>query len=332
MKIFISGATSSIGSYVVNFLLEQGHSLNLLVRNSKNCLFINNPNISIFEGDLNNKQLLLDAMKDCNQAYHMAAIAKVWLKDPTVFFETNLTGTMNLLHAAFENKVNKVVVTSTAGVFGPSINSIISESKNREMDFFNEYESSKALSELKIKEFVIEKKMDIVIVSPTRVYGPLLHGKPASTNLLIDKFINGSWRILPGTGKEIGNYAYIEDVANGHILAMQNGKSGHTYILGGENCSYFLFYNKLGQLSQINRRMITVPLFFQNIFASIQLFLAKTAGIEPSITPKWVAKGKYNWEVSSKKAIEELGYTITPLEDGLKKTINYLVKTSKLNG
>jgi nucleoside-diphosphate-sugar epimerase len=326
MKIFISGATSSIGAYVVKLLLEQGHSLNLLVRNRQNSLFVDNSNVCFFEGDLSNEQLLQTAMKDCDQAYHMAAIAKVWLKDPKVFFETNLSGTVNFLNAAYKNMVTKIVVTSTAGVYGPSIHSIITENKNREMDFFNEYESSKALSELKIKEYVIEKKMDIVIVSPTRVYGPLLHGKPASTNLMIEKFINGSWRILPGTGKEIGNYAYIEDVANGHLLAMLNGESGHTYILGGENCSYSLFYNHLGRLGHINRRMLRVPLFLQNFIAGTQLFFAKRFGIEPSITPKWVAKVKYDWEVSSKKAIEELGYNITPLEEGLKKTINYLEK------
>jgi farnesol dehydrogenase len=327
MKIFLTGGTSSIGAYIVKKLIEQGHTLHLLVRSKKNLPnLLSHEQIHLFEGDLSQLSLLKNAMEGCEQVYHLAAIAKVWLKDPKVFFDVNLTGTTNVLEAARLNNIKRTVITSSAGVYGPSHFGKVTETKNRELDFFNEYESSKALAELKIKEFYIEHGLDVVIVSPTRVYGPILFGIPGSINILIDKYINGSWRILPGTGKEIGNYAYIEDVAHGHLLAMEKGKAGHTYILGGENTSYVEFYGHLSELSAIQRKLYKVPLTFQNIFASIQLFLAEKFGIEPSITPKWLAKGKYHWEVSSEKAVKELGYEITPLKEGLKRTIKSIKK------
>lgn len=325
-KIFITGATSSIGAHLVKFLLQEDTLLHLLVRKNPGFELFNHPRIVLFEGDLSSEETLLKAMEGCSQVYHLAANASVWQKDPKVYFDTNVQGTKTILEAALKSKINRVVVTSSAGVLGPSIKSIISETKAREIDFFNEYESSKAMAELMIHNYVCEKGLDIVVVSPTRVYGPILFGPISSTTLLVDKFLNGNWRIYPGTGKEIGNYAFIEDVALGHILAMKNGTKGDNYILGGINCTYAEFYNKLSKLSGINRRMLVVPKFIQTTFATIQILNAKLFGIKPSITPKWLAKGYYNWEVSSNKAISHLGYSITPMDEGLKKTIQTLSK------
>lgn len=324
MRILVTGATSSIGAHLVNLLLMKGDIVHVLVRKKENFQFFKQDNIRVFEGDILDRNSIDFAMRDCQQVYHLAAIAKVWLKDPSDFFQVNVQGTINVLELAWKNKVSKIVVTSSAGVYGPSINDVVNEEKVREIDFFNEYESSKLLAELKIKEFVSEKKMDIVIVSPTRVYGPILFGEVASTNLLIEKYLNKNWRILPGSGKEIGNYAYIEDVAYGHILAMENGKSGQSYILGGENCTYFEFFQKMAELSNVNRRMLKIPIWIQFLFANFQLVRANILGIEPTITPKWLGKAFYNWEVSSQKAVNEIGYRITKIEEGLSKTISSL--------
>lgn len=325
-KIFITGATSSIGAHLVKFLLQEDTFLHLLVRKNPGFELFNDPRVVLFEGDLSSEETLLKAMEGCSQVYHLAANASVWQKDPKVYFDTNVIGTQAILDAAIKRKINRVVVTSSAGVLGPSITSIISETKARELDFFNEYESSKAMSDLLIHNYVSEKGLDVVIVSPTRVYGPILFGPISSTTLLIDKFVNGKWRIYPGTGKEIGNYAYIEDVAMGHVLAMKNGIKGDTYILGGTNCTYIKFYRMLGKLSGIKRRMFVVPKFMQKLFATIQLMNAKLFGIKPAITPKWLAKGYYNWEVSSDKAISTIGYSITPMEKALDNTLQSISK------
>lgn len=322
-KIFITGATGSIGAHLTKMLSERDFTLHVLVRSLEKAKQLSFNNVVPFLGDITDKKSIDRAMQGCQQAYHLAAMAKVWSKNSGQFYKINVQGTVNVLQAAVEHQIEKVVVCSTAGVLGPSINGTITEEKTRDIDLFNEYEGSKAMMESRVKDFVIDHNLDVVIVSPTRVYGPFLFGAPSSITLLIDKYVNGKWRIYPGDGHKIGNYVYIEDVALGHILAMKKGRKGATYLLGGENHSYATFYQKLGAISGIKRKMYTLSLSFLTIFARLQLLLAEYFGKEPLVTPKWIAKARYDWEVSPQKAIDELGLPVTSIDDGLKKTIAY---------
>ena len=322
MSIFITGGTGYIGAHLLKRLADSGEKIHVLVRSEKKATNIKHPSVAIFEGDIMNKDSIRDAMQGCNKVYHLAAFAKVWAKDPKIYFDINVTATVNILEVAQELEVSKVIVTSTAGVYGASVSDDITETYVRDFDFFNEYESSKAISESRIKDFVIAG-LDVSIVSPTRVYGPYLFGQPQSVTQLIHKYVKGNWRIIPGDGTKIGNYVFIDDVINGHILAMEKGKKGHTYILGGENHDYNSFFKILAIESGIHRKMIKLPIGFQMLFSRIQLMKIPFGGT-PLITPKWIAKGKYDWKVDANKAISELGLKITSLQEGVKKTIDWV--------
>ena len=322
MSIFITGGTGYIGAHLLKKLTDSDETIHVLVRSKKKASDIEHPNIAIFEGDIMNKESIKEAMKGCSKVYHLAAFAKVWAKDPKTYFDINVTATVNVLEAAQELGVSKVIVTSTAGVYGASVSDDITETYVRDFDFFNEYESSKAISESRIKDFVIAG-LDVSIVSPTRVYGPYLFGEPQSVTQLIQKYVKGKWRIIPGDGTKVGNYVFIDDVVDGHILAMENGKKGHTYILGGENHDYNSFFKILAIESGIHRKMIKLPIGLQMMFARIQLLKIPFGGT-PLITPKWIAKGKYDWKVDSSKALNELGLKITSLKEGIKKTIDWV--------
>ncbi|HRE73978.1 MAG TPA: SDR family oxidoreductase [Flavobacteriales bacterium] len=321
MKFFLTGGTGYIGSWMIRRLTERGHEVHALVRNPEKAKSIQNDLVKLFRGDMLDEEAIRRGMEGCDGVFHLAAFAKVWARDPKVFFDQNVVATNRILDAARDLGVKRTVVTSTAGVFGASLHGTITEESARDLDFFNEYESSKALSESKIKDYVI-RGLDVVIVSPTRVYGPALHGSPESVTLLIDKFVNGSWRFIPGDGTKIGNYVFVEDVVEGHILAMEKGKKGETYILGGSNHDYNEFFGKLSELSGVKRSMIKMPIGLQMMFSRFQLLKTKFGG-EPLITPKWIAKGKYDWKVDASKAVRELGMIITPLETGLKRTIDW---------
>ena len=324
MKIFVSGATGSIGSHLVKILSERGDTIHALVRSTEKARNLSFDNVSLFQGDITDKESVDRAMKGCEQAYHVAAYVQVWAKDTGIFYDINVRGTVNVMQSALEHKINRVVFTSTAGIFGPSINGVITEDKIRDIDLFNEYEGSKLMAESKVKDFVNIKGLDVVIVSPTRVYGPFLFGDPSSTTLVIHKYVNHGWRLYPGDGKGVGNYVYIEDVAMGHILAMEKGKTGETYLLGGENYSYIEFFNMLGQVSGIRRVMIKIPMWMQLFYARLQLFMAILSGRKPELTPKWVVRGKYHNELSPEKAIRELGLPLTPLKEGLEKSVEWV--------
>jgi len=323
MRYFITGATGYIGSHLVKQLTDRGHTVHALVRNPEKAEQIRfNENVHLFQGDITDAASIEKAMAGCEHVFHLAAFAKVWAKDPKTFFDLNVVATNNVLDAAIKHGIKRTVVTSTAGVFGASLYGTIDETSSRDLDFFNEYESSKALSESKIKDYVIAG-LDVVIVSPTRVYGPFLFGKTESITMLVEKFIKGKWRMIPGDGSKVGNYVYVHDVVSGHLLAMEKGTKGHTYILGGENHDYNAFFDTLKKVSGIRRSMIRMPLGFQMAFSRLQM-MKTWIGREPLITPKWIAKGRYDWRVSPQKAKDELGLQITSLEEGLRNTVEWV--------
>lgn len=322
MNYFVTGATGYIGAHLVKRLTSKGHTVHALVRNQKKAQAIKNSLVELFEGDLMQPHTIDHAMQGCDYVFHLAAFAKVWAKESKIFFDQNVKGTTHVLEAAIKNNVKRCVFTSTAGVLGPSFNEAVTEKSSRDLDFFSEYESSKALSESKIKDYVNEG-LDVVIVSPTRVYGPYLFGQSQSVTLLVEKFIKRNWRLVPGNGKKTGNYIFIDDVVQGHLAAMEKGRKGHTYILGGTNHNYFDFFDVLKKVSGIERSMIKTPFMVQLLFSQLQL-IKTWFGNEPLITPKWINKGRYNWSVSPAKAVEELGLKMTPLDVGLKATIDWI--------
>lgn len=323
MKILITGATGFIGTRLANALAEKGHTVHALYRSKEKAKAIAHPNIKLFKGDILNTESLKTAIEGCEQVYHIAAFTDVWAKDNQFIYNLNVTATENILKLAFENKIKKLVFTSTAGVFGPSINEEITEETERSMDYFLEYERTKDIAEEKVKAFC-EKGLNAVIVNPTRVYGPGLLSKSNSVTIMIKSFSEGKWRVIPGNGKSVGNYVFVNDIVEGQQLAMEKGVSGERYILGGDNISYFDFFKTLRELTNRKHRLFKLPLFIMLFFSHTLMLLNKIFGIKPMITPALVRKFNYDWVVSSEKAIEKLGYQPCSFKQGASKTLEWL--------
>jgi len=324
MKIFLTGATGYVGAHLVNRLVKEGHHLHLLVRSLEKNPQLNSKHLTVFEGNIFQKEAIKKAMIGCDCIFHLAACTSIWLKNEEDYFNINVNGTNNILDLAYELKIKKTVITSTAGVYGPSIDGEVNENTKREIGYFNNYEKSKAISEEHIKRYVLEKNMDIVIVNPTRIYGPFLQGDSFSFTLLIEKYISGNWKFIPGDGEKIGNYIFIDDVIEGHVQAMNVGTKGESYLLAGINCTYNEFFNQLKKASNLDYKLFYTPIWIQLIYGYIQLFKAVVFKINPSVVPKWIKRGNYNWEVSSKKMNEKLNVKTTSLDEGMKKTISWL--------
>ena len=212
----------------------------------------------------------------------------------------------------------------------PSNGSIpCNESTLRKEPFFNEYEITKSEAE-RISVEYSNMGLSVVIVNPSRVYGPGPINASNSITKMIKGYCNGQWRIIPGNGEKIGNYVFIDDVVNGHILAAEKGRAGERYILGGENLSFHDFFAALENVTGIHRNMVHLPLFV--MFAAVKLMELQNpvTGIPPAITAPWIKKYLRDWCLSSTKAERELGYTITSFEEGVRKTINWLTETSLL--
>ncbi len=326
MKFFITGATGYIGQRLAITLAEAGHTVAALVRSPEKAKDISHPNITLVAGTLEDTEALEKGTTGCYGVFHLAAFARVWAPDPFTYDRVNVEGTENVLKAAIKSNVKRVVFTSTAGVFGPSGAGPVNEKTEREEPFFNEYEETKRTAELLCQEYVRKGLLEVMIVNPSRVYGPGLGSESNAVTRMIRMYIHGSWRWIPGDGTGIGNYVHVDDVVQGHLLACEKGQPGEIYLLGGENATYTDFFMMLQRISGIRKRFIHLPINVMLLASSLMVAWSKLSRKPPLITPKWVRKYLYNWEVSSDKAVNELGYSITPLEEGIAQTIEWLNK------
>jgi nucleoside-diphosphate-sugar epimerase len=329
MKIFVTGATGYIGQKIVTRLVNQGHEVHILCRKTPYQHVFNNSRVKIFTGDLLDQDTVLEAAKDCEQVYHVAAYAKVWAKDSRTFFDINVQGTVNVLSTALKSGVKKLVFTSTGGTYGVSNGTPLDETIVRKTSFFTDYECSKFMAEEKVLQYV-NKGLDAVIVNPVRVYGPGTWTESNAVSLLIKAYVTGEWHVIPGNGKTIGCFSFIDDVVDGHLLAMKNGRPGERYILGGENADFNTFFARLRDITKQRYLLVKVPLPLMMAFAWTEEVKANALGIEPMITRKWLKKYSYDIACSSEKAIHELGYKITPLEIGIGKTLDWLKNDCKV--
>ncbi|MFO8236204.1 MAG: NAD-dependent epimerase/dehydratase family protein [Bacteroidales bacterium] len=328
MIYFITGATGFIGASLVNYLVKEGHQVKALVRSKEKASEIFHEKVQLYVGTLSETSVIEEATEGVDGIFHLAAFAQPYAKDKTLYNKINAEATKALFNIAYKKNIKRIVFTSTAGTFGPSWDEPVNENTVRSHDFFNEYESTKFIAEKIAKDFVLNG-LDIVIVHPTRVYGPGRLSKSNAVTLMIKKYVQALWYVIPGgDGSKIGNYVFIEDVVKGHVAAMNKGIAGEQYLLGGENKSYEDFFKMLRTLSGKNHMLFKVPVWALSVFAAVQMKIALLLNQNPLLPPKWVKKYLYNWAVSSKKAREQLDYNVTPLKDGFAKTIEW-VKTQQ---
>jgi farnesol dehydrogenase len=165
-----------------------------------------------------------------------------------------------------------------------------------------------------------------VIVNPTRVYGPGLLTEGNVLTELIDQYDRGRVPILFNRGVNVGNYVMVDDVARGHILAMERGRIGQKYILGGENASLLELFRTVDRVS--GKRHFQIPLFKYGplVFAKLLQKRAEWFGVYPKVTPGWVETFSADWACRSDKARSELGYVPTPLQIGIEQTYRWIME------
>ncbi len=328
MKVFVSGATGFIGIQLVKRLVHEGHIVHALYRSQSKADLIKHQNIILFKGDILDTVSLERAMADCDEAYHTAAFAGVWAKDPSVIFRLNVEGALNVIETAGKHGVRRVVLTSTAGILGPSQGEAVHESSPAPESFFTDYEASKFQLEQQVLGR-IENNPEVVVVNPTRVYGPGYLSESNGVTKMIKQYVEGKWKLIPGDGRSSGNYVYVEDVVSGHLLAMQKGLPGERYVLGGENISYNQLFEFVREASGVRHRLFKIPLWIMLAAAGVMKFISLISGRPPLIVPDLVRKFNHNWFVSSQKAREDLGYQSTDARSGIIQTVQWILNSEQ---
>ena len=324
MKCFITGATGFIGNRLFEELLKLENEVHILVRSPEKLNSLPKNQVKIFKGDLFTTDILEQAMDGCDVVYHLAAYANLWSKDKNLAYKTNFVGTKNVLNAALKNDIKKVVFTSSAATLPPSQEKEeVDETVPLPAEYLTDYEITKQQAEKLCIEYC-KKGLDTVIVNPSRLYGPGYLNKSNSVTVMIKKYLNGTWRFIPGDGLQLGSYVFIDDVVNGHILAMQKGIPGEKYILGGTNACFNDFFKTLAEVSGKKRALFHIPFSLMMGVSKFEYFMAENFGKPPLITPPWVKRYIQHRPLNSGKAIRELNYKITPLDQGMIKTIDWL--------
>ena len=334
--ILVTGATGFIGSRLVQFLAEQGHHVRALSRRDRpeSPVAVDDrpspwrmSNVDLVKGDILDRDSLAQAMRGCDYVFHLAGYAKNWSRNPSIYYDINVKGTENVFQLAFDYHVKRVVWTSSIVTFGPTPPGVVAdETLPRITDHcYTEYERSKIQAE-RLAVPYLAKGLPLVIVNPTRVYGPGLFTEGNALAKLIDDYDRGRMPFLFNRGINVGNYAMVDDVARGHILAMKHGRIGEKYILGGENASLSELLQSVDRVS--GRRHFQIPLLKYGplVFAWILQKRAELFGIYPPVTPGWVQTFSVDWVYSCDKARNELGYEPTPLQTGIEKTYRWLLE------
>ncbi len=324
MKVFLTGATGYIGNRLALHLAENNYEVHALVRNIKSENIPVHSNILLFEGNLNNSDSIEKAIANCEYVFHTAAFTKLTCSNVEEFYNVNVQGTANVLNAAKNNGVKKFIFTSSVSVFGPSQpNSLIVEIHPRMSSYANDYELTKTIAENLVLEYN-KKGLPGIILNVSRVYGPGKTGFSNGVNRFVSMLLKKRIVFVPSKLHIESNYVYIDDVTNAHILALKNGNGGEKYIIGGENASYEKLFTTISECNQTKIPVVKINYMALKTGLFLKVLIDKLLLNEPSLTPKLLDYLFTNRNVSSQKAVSQLGYEITSLKNGMDQTLRFL--------
>lgn len=325
MKVFLTGATGYIGNRLAHKLVEQDYEVHALIRDLRSEKIPKHNKIRLFKGDLCDENSVQAAMADCDYVFHTAAFTDLKCNKINQFYKTNVQGTTNVLKTAYLHNVKKMVYTSTLAVYGPALEHVpITEQQPRLQSYSNDYELTKKMAEEAVMKYS-DKGLSCTILNLTRVYGPGLKTFSNGVNALISKIMKDKVLFVPSKLNIEANYVYIEDVLNAELLALQKGKSGEKYIIGGENVNYHQLFSKIINKTQSKIAIMEINYELLKGLISCITTLDRLLGLSPPLTTKVLDSLFTNRSASSQKAISELDYEITPLDKGLEYTINHLI-------
>jgi dihydroflavonol-4-reductase len=321
LKVFVTGATGFLGSHVARFLSEQGADVRLLVRPTSNLKNLEGLNAETASGDLRDAPSLEKAMSGCDTVFHVAADYRLWVKDPAEMYRSNVEGTRAILEAAGKNGVRCVVYTSSVGTMGFTGNGrpADEDSPVSLADMIGHYKRSKFMAE-QIALEAGRHGMRVVTVNPTTPVGEQ-DIKPTPTGRIVVDFLKGKFPAYLETGL---NLVDVRECARGHVAALEKGKSGERYILGGENLTLKQILDKLGVISGLPSPSVKLPYFVAYAAGLVdETVSGRLLGREPRATVESVRMGKKKMWASSAKAERELGWNLVPADNALRRAVEW---------
>jgi dihydroflavonol-4-reductase len=322
LKVLLTGATGFIGSAILRQLIDRGDRVRTLVRATSNQKNLHGLDCEIFLGDLNDIQSIEPAIKDCQVLIHVAADYRIWALNPEEITRTNVIGTQNIMAAAIAANVERIVYTSSVATLGKNRDNTPAneETASSLKDMIGVYKKSKFLAEKEVRRMIFDNSLPAIIVNPSAPIGPR-DLKPTPTGQIIVKAANGQIPAYIETGL---NVVHVDDVARGHLLALDKGVIGERYILGGENLTFkkilelvSVYTDKPAPTISIPRELILPVAYLVQAWATI------TKSSEPFLTVDGVRMAKQIMYYDSNKAKLELGYKFRSAKEAIQDAIKW---------
>ncbi len=324
MKTLVTGGTGFLGSAVVRQLLSAGHDVRTLVRPGSDRSNLKELPVECCEGDLRDRGSLERALPDCAAVFHVAADYRLWIPDPDALYASNVEGTRNLLMAAASAGVQRIVYTSSVATLGlhPDGSQSDETAPVSLDDMIGHYKRSKYLAEEAVRELIATEDLTVIIVNPSTPIGPR-DIKPTPTGRMIQDAALGKMPAYVDTGL---NIVHVDDVAQGHLLAYQNGRPGERYILGGENLTLRYILEQIAELTGQPGPRVRLPHAAVMPIAYLsELWARLSGGPEPRATVDGVRMSRKMMFFSSVKAETELGYKHRPAQQALADAVEWFL-------
>jgi dihydroflavonol-4-reductase len=320
-KTLVTGATGFVGAAVARALIARGDEVVLLARKDSPRGNIEGLDAEVAIGDLRDAASLEAALRGAEKLYHVAADYRLWAPDPNEIIEANRIGVGNIMHAALYAGVSRIVYTSSVATLKLNVEGRpVDETSPASPDqAIGAYKKSKTIAERLVEKMILEQGLPAVIVNPSTPIGPR-DIKPTPTGRLIVEAANGR---MPGFVDTGLNLVHVDDVAAGHLAAMDRGLIGERYILGGQDAPLGVMLGDIAELVGRKPPRLKIPRAPLFPFAYAAEALARFTKKEPFATVDALRMAKYRMYFSSLKAERELGFTARPYREALADAVEW---------
>lgn len=322
MKYFVTGATGFVGSRVARQLIRDGHEVVAVVRNPAKADDLKRLGAQVFRGDVTEKESMREPMAGADGVFHIAGWYKIGVRDKSEGAKINIGGTRNVLELMKELGIAKGVYTSTLAVNSDTHGKLVDESYLYRGKHISEYDRTKWVAHYQIAEPMIAEGLPLVVVMPGLIYGP---GDTSSVRTTFLQYLQRKLPLLPS--KTAFSWAHVDDIARGHILAMEQGKAGESYIIAGPTHTLIEGMQLAERITGIRAPRLHAPPAMMKAMSATMSVVEKVAPIQETYSAEYLrVSAGVTYIGSNAKARRELGYAPRPLEEGLKETLEHEMK------
>jgi nucleoside-diphosphate-sugar epimerase len=318
MRVLVTGGTGLIGNAILRKLTERGAEVRALVRDEARARTLLPASVEIVRGDITDPDSLYAAMRGITRVFHAAGMPEQWQPDEKIFERINTRGTANVMRAALTAKVQRVVYTSTMDVFAAPKSGTLIETNIDKHPKGTAYERSKQAAERETEAYRA-RGLDVVYVNPGAVYGPSpVH---VGVNSFFIQFLTGKMPLVPPGGMSL---AYVHGVAEAHLVAAERAPSGERFLIADGHASNRALVEIIAHEAGVSKVPPDAPVWLMRTLADLSAPLARRFGLRPIIAQGQLEFLLWDPRIDTTKAEQELDFVPMPLEEGVRRTIQFL--------